>query len=149
MARKAGNPKIRPMDKERGKISSFSPAVTIALRTIATTLSAMPTIRHITMMETLTTLYGRSRFRWTSVAEMSLPRIISPVYFSPGVEAARETEIGTRRLSSVAISAGGIFSWSELAEGIAGSGGVAGGSAGKLDNFDLSGVSIRSHKFVS
>src|SRR6185437_8019038 len=161
MFRRAGNPKIRPMVKERGKTSSFWPWITIVLRTIATMLSAMPIIRHITIMETLTKLYARCRFSWTSVAETSLPRITFPEYFSPGVEAKREMDIGTRRLTSAAISAGGISSCSEItgrvacagfatvAGGAADAEGVAGGSFGSLDDFDLSGVSIRSHKFVS
>ena len=103
---------------------------------------------------------------------MSFLRITSPVYFMPGVEASTETEIGTGRLFCVTISAGGTSLISEssglavagdasVAEGavdvegvadtggVAGAGGGAGGSTGTLGGLDFSGVSIRSHMFVS
>src|SRR5271154_3165452 len=135
MLRKAGNPKISDMDRDRGKRSDVFCDM-IRLMTIATTASARPIIRTITVMEVLITLKGRVMFRWTRVTVESLLRTTSPVYFTPVVEAEREIESGTgtffcneslsRASSSSATSrswlasgalAGGALAWGALAWG--------------------------------
>src|SRR5271156_3238069 len=114
------------MHKDIGRTSSLSPRETIAFRTIATAVSAMLIIRTITTMEALTRLYGRLRFKWMRVALISFFRMISPV-----------------SISGASASAAGVV------EVVAMVGGVASAAADTGDCLDFTGVSTRSHMFVS